>query len=120
MAYLSSCHKELNELGDGCCSVPMFSGGCPAGFCDRPAYGFRPEMKTHRRWDGFEWRDDGKYTGYVPGLACVAHGGPDSRVFKDGNMFCAVYPDFIDLQASISGFGETPELARLALSKARH
>lgn len=117
MAQLSDCHKQVNELGDGGCSVPMWSGGSPDGFCDKPAYGFRPEGKTHRRWDGFEWRDDGKYAGYVPGLACPCHGGPDSRVFKDGNMWCAVWPNFIDLQQSPAGFGETQEIARANLRK---
>lgn len=35
-----------------------------------------------------------------------------SRVFKDGNQWCAVMPDFIDLQESPAGFGDTPEKAR--------
>lgn len=59
------------------CGVPMWTGGgMPAGMCDNVAYGKRPDAKTHRRWDGFEWRDDGKYTGYVIGDACPRHGGP--------------------------------------------
>ena len=29
------------------------------------------------------------------------------HVFKDGDMFCAVLPDFKDLQESPSGFGQT-------------
>lgn len=116
MGVLSKHHKELNEEGVGRCSVPMWAGGLPADFCDRPAYGFRPEMPTHRRWDGFEWRDDGKYPGYVPALACPCHGGPNSRVFKDGNAFCAVRPDFVNLQESPAGFGETEALARAALA----
>lgn len=60
----------------GKCSVPMWTAGCPDGFCDQAAYGKRPQAPTHRRWDGFEYRDDGLYTGYVPGLACPMHGGP--------------------------------------------
>lgn len=117
MSALSKQHKTLNEDGIGLCSVPMWGGGSPAGFCDRPAYGLRPDMPTHRRWDGFEWRDDGKYAGYVPGLACECHGGPSSRVFMDGNQFCAVMPEFINLQESPAGFGDTAEQARAALSK---
>lgn len=58
------------------CSVPMWQGGCPAGTCDNEAYGYRPQGKTHTRWDGHQYRDDGRYPGYVPGLACPAHGGP--------------------------------------------
>jgi len=58
------------------CSVPMWRNGTPAGACDQPAYGERPPGKTYRRWDGYEYRADGRYPGYVPGLACPIHGGP--------------------------------------------
>lgn len=117
MSRLSGHHEKLNELGEGCCSVPMWSMGGPAGFCDRPAYGKRPEGKTHVRWDGFEWRNDGLYPGYVPGLACPIHGGPKTRAFKDGNAWLAVLPDFTNLQESPAAFGDTPEEARAALEK---
>lgn len=39
------------------------------------------------------------------------------RVYMDGNMWCATYDDFEDLQVSPAGFGETPELAIEALKK---
>ena len=35
--------------------------------------------------------------------------------FLDGNMWCAVRDDFINLQESVAGFGETQELARKEL-----
>lgn len=74
---LSKCHRELDESGVGKCSVPMFSGmGLPAGFCDEPAYGTRPACKTYHDSIGRERRMDGLYEGYVPALACPAHGGP--------------------------------------------
>lgn len=61
----------------GRCSVPMWCGGAPAGTCDKPAYGERPSSKTWRNaYTGEEHRHDGRYNGYVPGLACEAHGGP--------------------------------------------
>lgn len=116
MSQLQQHHNETDSEGVGRCSVPMWQSGGPAGFCDRPAYGKRPNAAVHRRWDGFEWRDDGRYAGYVPGLACVHHGGPNSRVFMDGDAWCAVFPDFINLQESPSGFGATPEEARIALA----
>ena len=75
MARMSSHHQTLTN-GVGKCSVPMWSGGCPAGFCDAEAFGERPEGVTRTRWDGHRYRDDGRYEGYVPGLACPAHGGP--------------------------------------------
>lgn len=64
MACLSPHHKELNEQGEGKCSVPMWCQGVPAGFCDRSAYG--PQTPEGRR----------QYDGYVPALACPGHGGP--------------------------------------------
>ena len=116
MARLSEHHQKLNEQGEGKCSVPMWMAGCPSGFCDEPAYGERPPGTTHRRWDGFEWRDDGLYPGYVPALACPMHGGPKVRTFMDGNAWCAVHPDFVDLQESPAGFGTTREEAITALA----
>lgn len=104
--------EKLNELGEGLCSVPMWMNGIPAGFCDRPAYGNRPNGSTWRNaYTGEEMRHDGRYNGYVPGLACECHGGPRIRTFKDGNAWCAVKPDFVNLQESDAGFGDTPEAA---------
>ena len=33
------------------------------------------------------------------------------RIFLDGDKWCAVRGDFINLQESIAGFGETPTIA---------
>ncbi|HML73353.1 MAG TPA: hypothetical protein PKB02_02535 [Anaerohalosphaeraceae bacterium] len=108
---LTEKHIELDEQGIGRCSVPMWCCGMPAGFCDEPAYGERPPSKEYRDATGRLWRLDGKYDGYVPGLACPAHGGPSIRVFKDGDKFCAVGLDFEDLQTSKAGFGDTKDEA---------
>lgn len=117
MSVCSQRHKEVDEHGRGLCSVPMWSGfGGDAGFCDKEAYGEREPTKIHRRWDGYVYADDLRYPGYVPHLACPDHGGPRTRVFRDGNMWCAVMPDFINLQESPAGFGETPALAREELA----
>jgi len=78
MARMSKHHEELTD-GVGKCSVPMWSGGCPDGFCDKPAYGRPPP--SARIWNvgqGRYTRIDGRYDGYVPGLACVGHGGPEA------------------------------------------
>ena len=116
MASTSKHHHELDSDGVGKCSVPMWLGGSPAGFCNEPAYGEPPKsrMVWHAPRQQYV-REDGRYDGYVPGLACVCHGGPKSRVFLDGNQWCAVWPDFINIQESPCGFGETPEAARKAL-----
>lgn len=76
MASLSEHHKVLTD-GVGKCSVPMWCNGLPAGFCDEPAYGERPPCNEYvQAWTGERIRIDGRYNGYVPGLACPAHGGP--------------------------------------------
>ncbi len=117
MACMSKNHQELNADGIGKCSVPMWAGGCPAGFCDRDAYGTRPPCgEWHNIHTNEMMRLDGKYNGYVPGLACPIHGGPDTRVFMDGDKWCAVRPDFVNLQESPAGFGDTPDAARAALA----
>jgi len=69
---------ELNDHGVGKCSVPMWMDGIPAGFCDEPAYGERPPCQEYRNSSGDMIRTDGRYNGYVPGLACPAHGGPEA------------------------------------------
>jgi len=66
---ISECHKTLTD-GVGKCSVPMWCNGLPAGFCDATAYG--PQTS------------EAIYPGYVPGLACPAHGGPKTRIDAEG------------------------------------
>jgi len=65
MAICGEQHKHLTN-GNGKCSVPMWCMGVPAGFCDKNAYGTPEDTDDH----------PGKYAGYVPYLACPAHGGP--------------------------------------------
>lgn len=78
MARTSEHHHKLTD-GVGKCSVPMWMGGLPADFCDRAAYGERPPGEEFRNgWTGELIRFDGRYNGYVPGLACPAHGGPEN------------------------------------------
>ena len=116
MSSIGKHHQELNEQGVGKCSVPMWMGGSPAGFCDKEAYGVPPRSSRIFNYGIMEeQRTDGRYDGYVPALACIGHGGPKSRVFRDGNVICAVFPDFINLQESESGWGDTAEAARANL-----
>jgi len=65
--------------GVGRCSVPMWSGGCPAGFCDEPAYG-PPERDKHGRSSYGDFVAGRWVNHYVPGLACPMHGGPSAPV----------------------------------------
>ncbi len=109
MSVAAECHKRVNEFGVGKCSVPMWSGyGMPAGFCDKDAYGEPVFSIGH-------WEDGRFIAKYVPFLACPNHGGPKTRVYLDGDMWCAVHPDFVNLQESDAGFGDTPTAARMAL-----
>jgi hypothetical protein len=71
MSTLSECHKKIVN-GEGKCSVPMWCGGMPAGFCDQVAYGYQEKEQTrHGDWIGIRFR-----SGYCSGLACYNHGGP--------------------------------------------
>lgn len=73
---LSKCHEELTD-GKGKCSVPMWSDGMPAGFCDKDAYGKQLPYRRYRDGrTGEIFRADGGFTGHVPALACPGHGGP--------------------------------------------
>ena len=112
---LSTHHQTLNEYGEGKCSVPMWSGGYPAGFCDKPAYGVRLPTRIRQSSSGNLVADDGGYAGYVPALACPLHGGPSIRTFMDGNAWAAVYADFKNLQESPAGFGDTKDEAIASL-----
>jgi len=86
---MSECHKKLTN-GVGRCSVPMWSGGCPSGFCDNEAFGERPPAKSywHNAYTNEQIRDDLKYNGYVPALACVGHGGPKKEEALHLCIFC--------------------------------
>ena len=95
MASLSPHHKELTD-GEGRCSVPMWQMGCPAGFCDRKAYGKqRPPSSQEEVYN---------QPPYAPGLACPAHAGPSGPKEEVGDE------DRIDLMES-----EEAALRRLAL-----
>lgn len=77
MARLNENHLKVDAATNvGKCSVPMWCGGLPAGFCDKPAHGIPVKCQMFRYGDGSLRRIDGKYDGYVPGLACTGHGGP--------------------------------------------
>lgn len=78
MSSTSKYHHELTA-GVGKCSVPMWMAGCPAGFCDAPAYG----KQTEKYRAGFRMFNhiDPRYRpqpSYAPGLACSDHGGPEA------------------------------------------
>jgi hypothetical protein len=66
----------------------MWMMGCPAGFCDEPAYGEPVPCKRYKKYDGTSFRADGRYDGYVPGLACVGHGGPTKESMLNLCAFC--------------------------------
>ena len=70
-------HADCIDGVAGSCSVPMWINGCPAGTCGERSWGKRPPSPM---WFNYatrqEMREDGRYAGYVPGLACPVHGGP--------------------------------------------
>lgn len=85
-------HKLTNGVGK--CSVPMWCAGIPDGFCDKPAYGERPPGSQWRNaYTGEMMRFDGRYNGYVPGLACPGHGGSAPTHFGDPCVHCGTPHD---------------------------
>lgn len=99
--------REPTPWQDTRCKAPMWMGGVPAGLCGAKAHGHQlPReylLQTRGRRD----------VPYCFGHACPAHGGPQEaevRIFQDGytpegrQMWCAVMPDFINLQESPAGF----------------
>ena len=103
------------------CRVPMWMGGSPAGFCDAIAYGNQLPEAYLKETRGL------LQPPYCFGHACPVHGGPkidEVRIFQDGltdkgrRMWCAVNPDFINLQESPSGFDRDPLIAAMKLRAA--
>jgi len=87
VSHSDECRKQHEDASNGVigqCSVPMWLAGCPAGSCQEEAYGTRPPGKMFRNYSqgGRLQREDGLYDGYVPGLACPAHGGPKRPNFE--------------------------------------
>jgi len=120
--------SEFIKAQYGKCRVPMWAAGCPAGFCDQPAFGEHIEGARFRDgWTGTWSRLDGKWDGYVHGPCCPNHGGPNEtgpRVFQDGTkdgrpMWCAVYEDFENLQESPACFHEKAWIA-IEMLKRQH
>lgn len=113
---IESNHKAWDG---GKCRVPMWMAGFPAGFCDVPANG--PQLPMEVLFWSRAWRAEDRP--YCFGPCCPNHGGPkdgEPIVFQDGytekgrQMWCAVMPDFEDLQISPAGFsGNGNEAIRL-------
>jgi len=119
---LTDLKQGIAPWQQGKCRVPMWMGGCPSGHCDKPAYGHQLPREILEREHGY----GGPYNRppYCFGHCCPAHGGPkegEVRFFTDGfsargyQMWCAVMPDFENLQESPAGFSENPFEARALL-----
>lgn len=111
MSRISEHHRATCGV-EGKCSVPMWSAGSPNGFCDRTAYGQQYAKGTAHA--PMHWMTPGHHSPYAPDLCCDHHGGPRAdqiRFVRDGNMWCAFMPGFVNLQESIAGFGATQPLA---------
>jgi hypothetical protein len=109
----------------GKCRVPMWSMGVPAGFCDNKAFGEQMPRAILEQERGYSQRYNP--IPYCHGPCCPGHGGPQAnepRLFVDGTgedgraMWCAVNPDFENLQESPAGFSQDPFKARAELRKA--
>lgn len=127
-------HHQAKCGVEGKCSVPMFGMYGSAGFCDKPAWGEQySEREVSRGQSGryanpvWPLRDRNGYypphlahlrPPFAPGLCCEAHGGPKVdgiRFIRDGDMWCAFMPGFMNLQESTAGFGKTQDAAEADL-----
>lgn len=113
----------IEQVG-GKCAVPMWMGGSPSGHCGAPANG--PQLPMEILYWSRAWRTEDRP--YCHGPCCPAHGGPkdgEPIVFQDGytkqgyRMWCAVMPDFENLQESPAGFSGNGNEAIRNLSRAR-
>lgn len=109
----------------GKCRVPMWMGGCPSGFCGKPAFG--EQLPKEILYGEFRYSRPYDLAPYCHGPCCPDHGGPaenEPRFFTDGlteegrQMWCCVNPDFENLQESPAGFSGNPFKAREELRKA--
>lgn len=111
----------------GKCQVPMWIMGSPAGVCNETAFG--PQYPADYLIARGHIRES---IPYCHGPCCPSHLGPNEGypiIFQDGytnegrQMWCAVMPDFENLQESEAGFDGNPVTAvaklRAALAKAR-
>lgn len=113
---------ETYAWSGGKCRVPMWMGGCPSGFCGEPANG--PQLPYEAlNWERGWQRGDAPY---CFGPCCPNHGGPKAGepiLFMDGYteqgrpMWCAVMPDFKNLQESPAGFDGNPNRAVVNLKQ---
>jgi hypothetical protein len=121
MSRLAEHHRAKCGV-EGKCSVPMWMGGAPSGFCDEPAYGEQYSEGTRHAPPHWSQRDRNGYyftphpitPPFAMGLCCSRHGGPSAeaiRLVRDGDMFCAFRSGFENLQESIAGFGRAQTLA---------
>lgn len=112
-------NNERAAWEGGKCRVPMWMGGCPAGFCDDEAFGEQlPSAILYRER---HYNRPYNCVPYCFGPCCPGHGGPrndEPRFFYDGlderglAMWCCVGPDFENLQESPAGFSINPFEAR--------
>lgn len=107
----------------GKCRVPLWMMGCPAGFCGDEAFGPQLPQEVLRDQRGWQRGD----APYCFGPCCPVHGGPkkgDPILFQDGlteqgrPMYCAVMPDFENLQESPAGFDGNGNVAIANLRRA--
>jgi hypothetical protein len=95
----------------------MWMGGSPAGHCGKPAYGEQYPREVLAERNARYLFDQ---PAYCFGPCCPAHGGPEAdepRIYRDGYtehgrpMWCAVMPDFVNLQESPAGFSGDGRIA---------
>jgi len=109
--------EDLSTLLEAARPVPMIALQCGT-----------PSSVQERANDA--WAVLGKKMGFDPMtvqptgwgdrfFSAVPVSTPKPHVVRDGNTWCATWPDFINLQESPAGFGDTPEEALADLQGAQ-
>ena len=94
------------DVVDRCVKPMWFGNGMPAGLCGKQSYGPPVDLMSEHGWLLSAYRN---------------HGGPEApdgvRLEMDGNAWCAKKEDFINLQESHAGFGNSKDEAITDLLK---
>jgi hypothetical protein len=111
-SYFEMTQADLDKLLSAMKPIPAIALNCgPLGSVQERANAAWAELGSRMGFDPMtvqpnnERRDPKFFTAEMAPITTIK-GKP--RLFKDGDQWCAVGSDFIDLQVSKAGFGDTP------------
>lgn len=93
-------------MSDRFCPTCQREGQMKYGASQRTPPEFAGDMMGQMTYECRTCKQWGCGPGSSPGLICSFASSP-FKTFIDGNMWCAVRHDFVNLQESLAGFGPT-------------